>query len=327
MTSLRVSLACTVTDRTRPILDGLTPIAGCELTPITGEPEDLFTRALRDEEFDVTELSLSSYLVVAARGESPYVAVPAFPSRAFRHSAVYVRTDRGINRPEDLAGATIGVPEYQQTVGLWIRGILADRHGVPPSAIRWRSGGLERPGGTERIPVRVREEIDLRPILSSATLSGMLAAGELDGIVSPRPPSCFEDGHPSVRRLWPDHRAEERRFYLETRLFPIMHVVAIRRSLIDLHPWLAPSVFRSFVEAKRRAIHDLEQTNFLRVTLPWVDLASVRELMGEDYWPYGVAANEAELSAAARWSFEEGLSSRLLAPTDLFDPSASEVPA
>ena len=327
MPPLRISLACTVTDRTRPILDGTVPIDGCKLDPVTGEPEDLFARALRDEAFDVTELSLSSYLIVTGRDASPYVAVPAFPSRAFRHAAVYIRTDRGIDRPEDLAGRTIGVPEYQQTVGLWIRGILADRHGVPPSAIRWRSGGLERPGAQERIPVRVREGIDLRAIDPRATLSSMLVDGELDGIVSPRPPSCFEAGHTDVRRLWPDHREAERRFYLETRLFPIMHVVAIRRSLSERHPWLAANVFRAFAEAKRVAIHDLERTNVLRVTLPWIDLDKVRSLMGDDYWPYGIAANRGELTAAARWSFEEGLSPRLLEPDELFDPTATEAEA
>jgi 4,5-dihydroxyphthalate decarboxylase len=326
MIPLHLSLACTVTDRTRPILEATVAIDGCHVDPVTGEPEDLFARALRHAEFDVTELSLSSYLIVTGRDTSAYVAVPAFPSRAFRHSAVYVRTDRGIDRPEDLIGTTIGVPEYQQTVGLWIRGILTDRYGVAASAIRWRSGGLERPGAGERIPVQVRDGIDVRPIDPDATLSDMLAVGDLDGIVSPRPPSCFTAGHPRVRRLWPDHRAEERRFFLETRLFPIMHVVAVKRSLVERHPWLPANVFRAFAEAKRRAIDDLEQTNFLRVTLPWIDLDEVRSLMGDDYWPYGVAANRAELASAARWSYEEGLSPVLLAPEDLFDRSSTEVP-
>jgi 4,5-dihydroxyphthalate decarboxylase len=163
MRPLQISFGCTVSDRTRPLLEGRVAIEGCELERITDEPENLFARALRNEEFDVTELSLSSYLVIIGRRTSPYLAVPAFPSRAFRHSAVYVRTDRGIERPEDLVGMTIGVPEFQQTAALWVRGILADRHGVSRSAIRWRTGGLERAGGEERIPVRVREEIDLQP--------------------------------------------------------------------------------------------------------------------------------------------------------------------
>ena len=324
MKPLRISLACTVTDRTRPILERRVLIKGCDPQPITGEPEDIFARALRDEEFDVTELSLSSYLIVIGRRTSPYIAVPAFPSRAFRHSAVYVRTDRGIDRPEDLAGATVGVPEFQQTAALWVRGILADRHGVPPSAITWRSGGLERPGGEERIPVEVRDDIDLRPIDANSTLSGMLSDGGLDALVSPRPPSCFEAGHQEVRRLWPDHREEERRFYRDTGLFPIMHVVAVRRTLADHHPWLPRNVFRAFSEAKRDAIRDLEQTNFLRVTLPWIDLDEVRGSMGEDYWPYGVAANQAELAAAIRWSVAEGLSPRDLDPDELFHPDARE---
>jgi 4,5-dihydroxyphthalate decarboxylase len=324
MKPVLISLACTVTDRTRPILEGRVTIEGCEAQPVTGEPEDIFARALRHEEFDVTELSLGSYLMVVGRHTSPYVAVPAFPSRAFRHSAVYVRTDRGIERPEDLAGATVGVPEFQQTAALWVRGILADRHGVPPSAIKWRSGGLERPGGEERIPVEVRDGIDLRPIDASSTLSGMLADGGLDALVSPRPPSCFEAGHPEVRRLWPDHREEERRFYRDTGLFPIMHVVAVRRTLADRHPWLARNVFHAFSEAKRDAIRDLEQTNFLRVTLPWIDLDQVRGSMGEDYWPYGVAANRAELAAAIRWAVAEGLTPRHLDPDSLFHPNARE---
>jgi 4,5-dihydroxyphthalate decarboxylase len=325
MRPLQISFGCTVSDRTRPLLEGRVAIEGCELERITDEPENLFARALRNEEFDVTELSLSSYLVVIGRRTSPYLAVPAFPSRAFRHSAVYVRTDRGIERPEDLVGMTVGVPEFQQTAALWVRGILADRHGVSPSAILWRTGGLERPGGEERIPVQVREGIDLQPIDASSTLSAMLAEGRLDALVSPRPPSCFEAGEPQVRRLWPDHREEERRFYRDTGLFPIMHVVAIRRSLAERHPWLAPNVFRGFAEAKRLAIHDLEQTNFLRVTLPWIDLEAVRALMGDDYWPYGLARNRPELEFAIRWSVEEGLSPRSLDPTELFDAETLEL--
>jgi 4,5-dihydroxyphthalate decarboxylase len=325
MSPLRISFGCTVSDRTRPLLEGRVAIEGCELEAITGEPEDLFARALRNEEFDVTELSLSSYLIVVGKRMSPYLAVPAFPSRAFRHSAVFVRTDRGIERPEDLVDKTVGVPEFQQTAALWVRGILADRHGVPPSAITWRTGGLERPGGEERIPIQVHEAIEIQPIDATSTLSAMLTEGRLDALVSPRPPSCFEAGDPQVRRLWPDHRAEERRFYRDTGLFPIMHLVAIRRSLADRHPGLAANVFRGFAEAKRLAIHDLEETNFLRVTLPWVELDDVRALMGEDYWPYGLAANRPELESAIRWSVEEGLSPRSLDPSELFDAGTLEL--
>jgi 4,5-dihydroxyphthalate decarboxylase len=325
MAPLRISFATTVTDRSRPILEGRVPIEGCEVTPTTGEPEDLFGRALRDREFDVTELSLSSYLVVVGRDSSPYIAVPAFPSRAFRHSAVYVHAASGIDRAEDLAGRTVGTPEFQQTAALWVRGILADRHGVPPSAIRWRSGGLERPGAKDRIPIILRDGIELRPIDADATLNGMLAEGVLDALISPRPPSSFLTGDPRVRRLWPDHHAEERRFYEETRLFPIMHVVAVRRELAERHPWLPLHVYRAFAEAKRLAIHDLEQTNFLRVTLPWVELDMIRALMGEDYWSYGLEANRAELKAVTRWSFAEGLSPREIEVRELFDPATRDL--
>lgn len=320
-----MTLACTVSDRTRPILDGRVTLEGCDVSFVTGEPEDLFARALRVGDVEVTELSLSSHALVKARGEATYLGVPVFPSRAFRHSAVYVRSDRAIDRPEDLAGTTIGVPEYQQTAGLWVRGILADNHGVPPSRIRWRSGGLERPGAEERAPIRVNEDIDLMPIPSGATLSGMLAAGELDGVISPRPPSCFREGDPNVKRLWADHRAAERGFFERTRLFPIMHLVAIRADVVERHPWLPARVFAAFADAKRIAIDELEQTNFLRVMMPWVDLDPIRALMGDDFWPYGLAPNRRELEAVARWSFDEGLAARRLDPEELFEPSTLDL--
>ena len=322
---LRITFACTVSDRTRPILEGHVAVEGCDPRFVTGEPEYLFVRALSAREFDVTELSLSSHVLVTARGDAAYVGVPAFPSRAFRHSGVYVRADRGLDRPEDLAGATIGVPEYQQTAGLWVRGILSDEHGVPPSSIRWRSGGLERPGADERTPIHVNADIDLRPIPPGATLSGMLAAGELDGVISPRPPSCFGARDANVKRLWSDHRAAERAYFERNRLFPIMHVVAVRAELAERHPWLPASVFTAFADAKRIAIHDLEQTNFLRVTLPWVELDTIRALMGEDYWSYGLEANRAELKAVTRWSFAEGLTPREVELRELFDPATRDL--
>jgi 4,5-dihydroxyphthalate decarboxylase len=290
---------------------------------VLGEPEDLFARALRHREFDVAELSLSSYLVIASRGDPAYVGVPVFPSRAFRHSGIYIRTDRGIERPEDLAGRVLGVPEFQMTAAIWVRGILADHHGVPPSQIRWRTGGLEVAGGKERIDVEVRPEIEVEAIPADRTLSGMFAEGELDGLVSPRVPSCVAERRPGVARMFPDYRAAEQAFYRETRLFPIMHLVAVRRELAERHPWLPASVFAAFAEAKQMAIADLHKINFLRVTAPWIvpDLDDVRALMGDDFWPYGLEPNAKELAAVARWSHEEGLAARLLEPHDLFHPS------
>jgi 4,5-dihydroxyphthalate decarboxylase len=329
LSALRISLACTVSDRTRAVLDGRIPIAGCEVIALPGEPEDIFFRALRFQAFDVTELSLSSYLIVTARGDSPYVGVPVFLSRAFRHSAIYVRTDRGIARPEDLAGRIVGVPEYQQTAALWVRGILADQHGVPPAAIRWRFGGLEQPGAEARVRFSLRSGIELEPIPADRTLAGMLRDGEVDGIVSPRVPSCMRDRAPGVGRLFEDFRAAEQAFYRQTGFFPIMHLVGVRRTLADAHPWLVTSVLRAFVEAKRQAMQELEQINFLRVSAPWIaaDLDQVRALMGPDYWRYGVAANRAELEAITRYAFDEGLTARKLSPDELFHPATLEAAA
>jgi 4,5-dihydroxyphthalate decarboxylase len=323
MSRLEISLACTRSDRTAAILDGRVEVKGCALIPLPGEAEEIFVRALQHREFDVTEMSLSSHVLVTSRGDAPYVGLPVFPSRSFRHSSIYVRTDRGIERPEDLAGRTLGVPEFQMTAALWIRGILADYHGVPPSDITWRTGGLEVPGLKERIAISVREGIDVAPIPADRSLSALFASGELDGIIAPRLPSCVAQGQPGVARLFPDFRSAEAAFYRQSGMFPIMHVLAVRRELAERHPWLAGNIFRAFAEAKQVALAELDRVNFLPVMDPWfgANVAQARELMGSDFWPYGVGRNLKELSAVARWSYEEGLAERLLSPQDLFHPA------
>jgi 4,5-dihydroxyphthalate decarboxylase len=192
MAKLTVSLAGVAYDRTRAIFDGSVPIAGCEVIAHPMTPEEAFTRALSHQEFDVTELSMSNYMTLTSRGENPYVAVPAFVSRMFRHSGIYIRTDKGIDRPEDLQGKTIGVPEYPMTAALWIRGILQDEYGVAASDIHWRNGGQEVPLTKPRIAIELPPSIDLQPIPGDATLNGMLDGGELDGMMSARAPSCLE---------------------------------------------------------------------------------------------------------------------------------------
>ena len=320
MGRLAISLACTVSDRTRPILDGRVAVEGCDVTGLPGEPEDIFFRALRHGEFDVSELSFSSYLVVSSRGQSPYIGVPVFLSRAFRHSAIYIRTDRGIETPQDLKGRLVGTPEFQQTAALWVRGILADEYGVKASDIRWCQGGLEAPKQGERVPLTLPAEIEYQAVAADKTLSGMLAAGEIDAIVSPRVPSCVAAGTAPVGRLFPDYRAAEETYFRKTGFFPIMHLVGVRRDLAERHPWLAANVFRAFVKAKAMAMQDLAQINALRVTLPWVgdDVARVQAVMGPDYWRYGVNENRAEIEALVRYAAEQHLTARPLTLEELF---------
>jgi 4,5-dihydroxyphthalate decarboxylase len=321
-----ITLACGDYDRTRAIKDGRVRVEGCDVTYLPMEPEEVFHRAFKHQEFDVCELSFSSYLRTVDAGTSPYVGVPAFVSRLFRHSAVYIRTDRGIKQPSDLKGKTIGLPEYQITAVVWLRGIMQDEYGVKPTDIKWRQGGIEEPGRTERTPLKPIPGLDLKSVPDKA-LSAMLEAGELDAIFSARAPSCFVKRAPNIGRLFPDYREVEKAYYKKTQIFPIMHLMGVKRHLVEQHPWLPASLYKAFSEAKKYAMHDVRDINALLVTLPWL-IAEAEEsaaLMGEDFWRYGVKENAKEIEALTRYAHEQGLVSRKLSLEDLFPPSVIEV--
>jgi len=311
---LALTLACTASDRTRPVLDGRVPVPGVELNALVGEPEDIFRRALRDRAFDVAELSMGSHIVTTARGDAPYVGVPVFPSRAFRHSAIYIRTDRGIRTAAGLAGRTVGLPEYQQTAALWVRGILREQHGVDTRRIAWRTGG-------ERVAIALPEGFDVRPL--GEDLDAALSAGRLDALIAPRPPECFARRSAPVDRLYPDYRAEEVAWHRATGFFPIMHCLAVRRDVADRHPWLPLELFRAFAEARALALAELRLVNVLRVSLPWIAAAYEEQaaVMGGDPWPYGFARNREEVAAMVRYAVADGLAARPIPPEALFHPS------
>src|SRR5688572_5291133 len=212
MPKLQLSVAVGDYDRTRPLIDGSVQIDGVEPVYMTLSPEEIFFRAFRSAEFDICELSLSSYTVKTALGESPYVGVPAFVSRAFRHTAIYVRTDR-VKRPEDLKGRKVGVPEYQLTANVWARAFLEEDFGVKPADIHWIRGGIEEPGRPEKITLKLPSDIRLENAPEGATISGMLEAGEIDGFIAPRPPAFIERGHPDVGWLFPDPTAAAKDYY------------------------------------------------------------------------------------------------------------------
>lgn len=327
MALLELSLAVGNYDRTRAIFDGRAPIEGCRVTAVALEPEEAFHRAFKFQEFDVTEISLSSHIAATARGSAHYVGIPAFVSRLFRHSGIYIRTDRGIKHPQDLRGRVIGVPEYQMTANVWIRGMLEEEYGVTPREIQWRRGGLEEPGREERTPLALPPEIDLKQIPAGRTLSEMLASGELDGIMGARAPSCFVGGVPNVGRLFPDYPAVEEAYFRKTRIFPIMHAVGIRRSLVERHPWLAVSVFKAFLRAKELCRRELGEIGHLAATLPWsvAEFERVRDVMGEDYWSYGVPENRHVLETLARYHHAQGLSPRVLPLEEMFVPSTHDL--
>jgi 4,5-dihydroxyphthalate decarboxylase len=325
--ALQLSMSICDYDRTRALFDGRAPIEGCDVASVPLVPEESFHRAFKFHEFDVSEISFSSYLMTSARGEAHYVAIPAFVSRLFRHSGIYIRSDRNIGRPEDLKGKTIGLPEYQMTANVWIRGILQEQHGVKPSDIRWRRGGLEDPGREERAAIKLPPDVDLQAIPSHRTLSDMLASGELDGLISARAPSCFLQGAPNVARLFPDYPAVEEAYFRKTKIFPIMHAVGIRRSLVAQHPWLAVSVYKAFLRAKELCMHELGQIGHLATSLPWsvAEYDRLRNVMGEDFWSYGVEKNHHVLDTLARYSYEQGLSVRKLSVDEMFVPSTYDL--
>ena len=326
MAKLKLSVAVGDYDRTRPLVDGAVQIDAVDPSFMLLEPEEIFFRAFRHAEFDICELSMSSFTLKTAAGDCPYVAVPVFPSRAFRHTSVYIRTDRGINAPADLKGKRIGLPEYQLTANVWVRLFLHQDYGVAPSDVTWVRGGYEQPGRVEKIAINLPADVRVENVPEGATISGMLADGALDAVIGPRAPSCFERRHPQVGWLFPDPTKAASEWFQRTRIFPIMHLLGIRRSLAEQHPWLPAAAFKAFEQAKAVALAKLGDTSATKVTLPFVEeqLQAARRLMGDDFWSYGLAPNRHVLETFLRQHHAEGLSSRLLAPEELFHPTTLE---
>lgn len=327
MAKLSLSMACGLYDRTFALFDGRVNVEGCEINPVPLLPEEMFHRAFRHAEFDVTEMSLCTHSVSVARGVDKYIGIPAFTSRAFRHSGIYIRTDRGIKRPEDLKGRVVGIPEYQQTAIVYMRGLLKDENGVSAADVKWRSGGVEEPGRDERIQLDLPKDIDIASIPKGRTLSDMLAQGDIDALMSARCPSVFFNGTPNIGRLFPDYPAAEEAYYRRSKIFPIMHLIGVRKTLVEQHPWLPVALFKAFVHAKEIALEDLGLIGHLAVTLPWpvAQLEQARKLMGHDFWSYGVAPNRHVLDALLRYMHEQGLSPKKLSVESLFAGSTLDL--
>ena len=326
MSKLKISFACCPYDRINPIINGRVPIEGCEINFFPLRPEELFPRVFQTADFDVTELSASSHILTTMRGDANYLGIPAFVSRVFRHGDIYIRTDRDIRAPQDLRGRIVGVPEYQMTAALWIRGILADEYGVKTSEIRWRNGGLQRPGRGERTPISLPPSIELQTIPADKSLSGMLAKGEIDALISAVTPLCVTQNAPDVGRLFPQPRAVEEAYYRKTQMFPIMHLIGVRRSLAEAHPWLPGNVLKACLAARKLTLEEMRSTGMFYAMLPWLpdDIARAEAVMGPNLWPYGVASNRKELETMLRWSHEQGLAPRRGMVEELFAPGLTE---
>jgi 4,5-dihydroxyphthalate decarboxylase len=326
MSRLNLALACWNYDRTRALFDGTVRPDGIDLTCMSLPVEETFFRMLRRREFDAAELSMSSYTLSLAAKEPGFIAIPVFVSRFFRHGSIFVSAKSGVDKPADLVGKRIGVPEYQMTAPVWIRGILQDEYGVAPDSVSYFSGGEEEPGRDEKIALNLPPRFRVAPIGPEETLSQMLADGAIDALQTARTPSTFFSQPDAVRRLFPDYVAAERDYFRRTRIFPIMHVVAIRRDVYEANRWVAQALFKAFLQAQRIAYDDLASSAALQTMLPW-QLAAVDDAtrtMGRDWWPYGLAANRHVLDTFLRYHHEQGLSPRRLQPEDLFAPETLE---
>lgn len=320
MTLLPLTLACWNYDRTAGLADGSVRPDGIDLNVHRLEVEETFFRMLRHREFDAAEMSLSSYCVTLGRPDPKFIAIPVFPSRLFRHSCIFVSAASGIERPEDLVGKRIGVPEYQMTAPVWIRGILQDEYGVDPASVIYCTGGEEQPGREEKLKLDLPDRFRIEPIGPDKTLSQMLVDGEIDALHTARTPSSFYAHPDKVRRLFPDFVPVEKDYYARTGIFPIMHTVAIRREVYEANRWIARSLFKAFGDAQRRVYEELLVTASLKTMLPW-QIAAVEEtvaLLGRDWWPYGFAANRNVIDTFLRYHHEQGLSPRRLEPEELF---------
>lgn len=326
MSKLELSIAMGDYDRTRPIHDGRVQIDGVQPVTMLLTPEEMFFRVFRHEAFDISEMSFSSYCVKLARGESAYIALPVFLSRAFRHTSVYIRTDRGIDSPADLKGRRIGIAEYQLSANVWVRGILEDDYGVKPSDITWVRGGMDTPGRPEKIAITLPGDVQMEPAPEGETLNAMLERGDIDGFVGPRWPRCYAEGHPHVGRLFADSVAAAEDWYRRTGIFPIMHLLGLRRTLAEAHPWLPGALMKGFTQAKAMAQAALADTSATKVTMPFVEdnLARAQALIGPDPWSYGLKGNEGALDAFLDHHYRQGLSPRRLEVADLFHPATLE---
>ncbi len=328
MNKLELTLACEQYDRTDALREGVIQPEGVDLIYLPLSPQETFWRMIRHMDFDVAEMSLAAYIIAKSRGENRIIAIPVFPSREFRHSAIYINVNSKIAKPEDLRGKRVGVPEYQLTAVVWARGIVQNDYGVDPQEIYWLTGGQEEAGREERIELKKPKGVSIEPIPKGCSLSGMLDEGTLDAVMTPLLPSVFARRSPRVRRLFPRFKEVEKEFYKRTGVFPIMHTLAMKSSLYEKYPWVSQSIYKAFCKSRDEAIRKLYDTNALRITLPWV-VAEVEEeeegFLERDIWPYGVERNRKTIEMFIGFLAQQGLLERDVGIEELFAPNTFDM--
>jgi len=319
---LPLSLAISHYDHVTELVNGRVPVEGVALTALNLPIEEIFFRQFTYGDFDCSEVSMATYCSLVSQGNAPLVAIPVFPSRVPRHSSIYIRRDGPVKTPQDLAGKTIGIPEWAQTASVYSRGLLAHQYGIDLTSVQWVQAGVDQPGRLEKVKLNLPKGIRYTP-RPDKSLSGMLVSGEIDAALSAHPPHCFEQGHPDVVRLFPDYLDVEMKYVKETGIYPIMHAVAFKREVVERNPWVAANLFKAFDEARRRSVERALNNTSSALPLPWgYELAKrMQDVVGKDLMPYGIEQNRTTLEAFLQYAFEQGVCHRKLAPEDLFPPS------
>jgi 4,5-dihydroxyphthalate decarboxylase len=320
MPDLPLTLACWNYDRTRPLMDGRVKPDGIALDIKVMRPREAFPRMLEKREFDVSEMSLASYVSLVGRGDCPFVAIPVALSKIFRHDCIYVRPDAGIRAPRDLRGKRVGTTQYGSTGLVFIKGMLAHDHGVAPEDIHWFIGGLDAPTQRPLLPLDLPASIKIDFLPAGKSLEGMLAAGELDALFSLYIPDSFLRGASHIARLFADPKAVAQDYYRRTRIFPIMHTVVIRDDVFRREPWVAQSLYAAFCAARDIAVDGLYDTDALHLALPFLidHVEETWRVFGKDFWSYGLAPNRPTLAAIGQYVHEQHLSPRVVAPEEIF---------
>ena len=298
---LKLKFACGEYDRTIPFRTGDVKAKDIDLDYTPQAPELTFLQQLKDKRYDVSEMSMSAYIQMRASGRTDFIALPVFPSRVFRHSALYVRTDSNIRRPEQLRNKRVGIGYYQMSGAVWLRGVLMDEYGVLPNEINWFSGmDLKANAGADQVDQladMVQGTKQQKPKLEL-----MLEAGEIDALVSVHTPRAMARNEGTVRYFFDSCREVEEDYFRRTGIFPMMHTIVIKQDVYEQNPWIAQSLFDAFTEAKRRAMENIYETNALTVMAPFIvhEIERTRALMGMDYWPFGIEANRKSISTFVR---------------------------
>ena len=316
---LHLTLAITDYDHVRDLINGAVRADGMVLTGFVLPVEEIFFRFIKNREWDVSEMSFGKFIGYAAQGNSPFIGIPVFPSRVFRHSAFYVRADRGIKSPKDLEGKSVGIPEWAQTAGMYARGYLSETAGVDLSKIKWVQAGMNEAGREEKVEFKLPAGIQYSQ-RRDTSITAMLLSGEIDAALCARVPDAFTQGAGKVVRLYPDYRVEEMRYHEATGIFPIMHVIALRRAVFERYPWVAMNLLKAFEQAKARSLERIADLTASRIPVPWAASVAAEwgKAFGADPFPYGLEANRKTLDAFCRFAHAQGITAKRLAPDDLF---------